>query len=687
MNVVGPRMSSLESLLRPRSVAIVGASPRTGSAGSNLVRNLQRCGFPGPIYPVNPRYPEIHGVKAYSSLAQIKSEIDAVFIAVAAEHGPDIMRQAIDAGARAVLLNATGYADGGAEGKARQAEIAALAAAAGVPVCGPNNLGLINIVDGIALWTSAHLPAMGGGPVAVVSQSGSVALALGEDVAGLGLSYLITTGNEAVTGVGDYVEAIASDSRVKAILLFLETIRDPAGLASATARARAAGQSVLAVKVGRSATARAAVAAHSGALSGEDAVVSAYFRKHGIVRARDLDDLVQIAKSKLRPRPATGASAAFITLSGGEGAAVADAAEDAGLPVSDFPAAVASELAPLFGGHPPPNPCDAWGLGWDAERVGKILDVLAASPQIDPIVFALDIPSTGEADGPMAVEMARIAAARPMIGKKAIFIANSAISGINPELKKVCDANSFPILFGIGGALRAMAAWVTPDATPRDRPSALRATLDRATIEAELRKTVTFVESRVVASAEEAVRHATESHGYPVVLKGVAPEIAHKTEFGLVKLGLANAESVTAAFESVSAALRVLAKNGTIVIQPMLPSGVELLIAARRDPIFGPVVVAGVGGKLVELIADTALRVGVVSEAEAGEMLAETRIASLLDGYRDEITFDAPAARSAIAALSRLMAEAGPEVTAVEINPLIVLPKGKGAVAVDLLIE
>jgi acyl-CoA synthetase (NDP forming) len=679
----------LKPLLRPRSVAVVGASPRPGSAGSNIVENLLASGYAGPIYPINPRYPEIHGRKAYGSLADVGAEIDAVFIAVAAEHGPGLMRQAVEAGARAVLLNATGYADGDAAGKARQAEIAGLAAEAGIPVCGPNNLGLINIADRIPLWTSAHLPAMRAGQVAIISQSGSVALALGEDVAGLGLSYLITAGNEAVTGVGDYLEALAEDPRVRVVLLFLEAIRNPQGLAKAAAKARAAGQTVLAMKVGRSGKARAAVAAHSGALSGEDAVVSAFFRKHGITRAHDLDDLAQIAKLRLRPRPTPGSHAAFITLSGGQGAAVADAADDAGLELMDFPAKVAAELAPYFGGQPPHNPCDAWGLGWDAERVGKILGVLAGADGIDPIVFTLDVPSTGHADGPMAVEMAEIAAREPDIGRKAIFVANSAISGVKPELKEACDAAGLPILLGIGGALRALSEWSAPDRPvelPAEAPATKRPAANREAVEARLREIVRFVESRRASDPDEAACLA-ESWGYPVVLKGLAPAIAHKTELGLVRLGLSDAAAVRAAFTEVRTALDASAPGGTIEVQPMIGAGLELLVAARRDPLFGPVVVAGAGGKLVELLADTALRIGAVSNTEAGEMLAETRIGKLLSGYRDAIQYDEAAACAAIAGVSLLMAEAGPDVTAVEINPLILLPKGKGAIAVDLLIE
>ena len=690
MNAASEIRPSLEALLRPRSIAVVGASVRPGSAGSGIIENLKRVGFSGQIYPINPRYPEIHGLRAYASLTDIGAPVDAVFIAVAAQYGPDILREAIGIGAKAVLINATGYADAGEEGRARQAEIVELAGRAGIPICGPNNLGLVNIADAIPLWAADHIPTAKPGPVAIISQSGSVALALGEDPAGLGLSYVITAGNEAVTGVADYVSAIAQDDRVKLVLLFLETIRNPQALAEAVAQARAAGQTVLAMKVGRSERARAAVTAHSGALSGEDAVVSAFFRQHGIERVHDLDDLVQFARLKLLPPPKAGTQPAYITLSGGQGAAIADVAADARLNVLDFPPVVVERLRPLFGGGVAQNPCDAWGLGWDPEWFGRLLDSLLAAPEIDPIVLSLDVPATGHADGPMAVEMARMVAQLSLGAKSMFFTANSAISGVNAELEAICRAHRIPILMGTGAALRALAAWIRPLSARADPSGRIRpGSLGKLETEARLKREVTFVTAERAASPAEAARIA-DAIGYPVVLKGMAPNAVHKTELGLVRLGLSTGAAVSSAFEELN---RILATNastlgqGWIEIQPMIASGIELLVAARRDPVFGPVVVVGAGGKLVELIADTALRLGVVTEANAGEMLAETRIGTLLQGYRDGVGYDIAAARGAIAALSRVIAEAGPEVKAIEINPLIVMPEGGGAVAVDLVIE
>ncbi|MBY3064537.1 acetate--CoA ligase family protein [Rhizobium laguerreae] len=680
----------IEALFRPRSVAVVGASPRAGSAGNNIIQNLLDRRYSGAIYPVNPRYEEICGLMTYKTLADIGKPVDTVFIAVAAEYGLDIMKQAAAIGARAVLLNATGYADAGQAGAAKQAELLAIALEHDIAVCGPNNLGMINVLDGVPLWT-AHMSDVKAGSVAIVSQSGSVALALGDDPAGLGLSHIITAGNEAVCGVADYVDYLADDERVRTILLFLETIRDPARLAAAAGRAKHAGKQLFAVKVGRSEQARAAVAAHSGALSGEDVVVDAYFRKHGIERCIDLDDMVQRAALSLKSPPRPGTSAVYLTLSGGQAAAIADCSSDVDLEVSGLPAHLAQSLTDHFHGYAPGNPMDVWGLGWDPARFGKILQQLVAAPEVNPIVLTLDIPASGAVDGPMGVDMAR-AAAEHAGDKQVIFVGNSAISGIHPDIAGICRENGFPVLLGIAGAMRAIATWSRSGnkKLPTESSAAAEAgRLSKDDLQKALRKQVRFVETAIVSNANEAAVTA-EKVGYPVVLKGMAPNALHKTELGLVRVGLGDAGAVRRAYDDLERILKTHATTlgqGTVQLEPMIAGGIEVLVAGRRDPQFGPMVLFGAGGKLVELVADSVLRLGAVTAEEAIEMIGETRVATLLGGYRDGVAFDLDAVRNAIVAVSKLMVEAGPDVNAVEINPLIVMPKGQGAVAVDLVIE
>jgi acetyl-CoA synthetase len=288
----------------------------------------------------------------------------------------------------------------------------------------------------------------------------------------------------------------------------------------------------------------------------------------------------------------------------------------------------------------------------------------------------------------MAIDMARIATQRPLNGKTVLFAANSAISGVNPTLDAICREAGIPVLMGTGAALRAISAWPQPPVQSAPAARVLPPlTVDELT--AALRREIRFVASEPAATAEHAQALA-ERAGYPVVLKGVAPGAVHKTEFSLVKLDLATGDQVAEAFATLRRTLDSHVQalgEGWIEVQPMVPTGLELLVAARRDPAFGPLVMVGAGGKLVELIADTALRLGAVDQDEAGRMLAETRIGALLAGYRDGVSFDLAVVRSAIAAVSRLMTAAPDEIRLIEINPLIALPAGRGAVAVDLVIE
>jgi acetyl-CoA synthetase len=287
----------------------------------------------------------------------------------------------------------------------------------------------------------------------------------------------------------------------------------------------------------------------------------------------------------------------------------------------------------------------------------------------------------------MAIDMARIATQRPLNGKTVLFAANSAISGVNPTLNSICREAGIPVLMGTCAALRAIAAWPQPPVQSAPAPRLPPLTADE--LAAALRREIRFVASEPAATAEHAQALA-ERAGYPVVLKGQPPGAVHKTEFGLVKLDLATADQVAEAFATLRRTLDSHVEalgEGWIEVQPMVPTGLELLVAARRDPAFGPLVLVGAGGKLVELIADTALRLGAVDEDEAGRMLAETRIGALLAGYRDGISFDLAAVRSAIAAISRLMTAAPEDIRLIEINPLVALTAGRGAVAVDLVIE
>jgi acyl-CoA synthetase (NDP forming) len=688
----------IDKLLRPKSVAIVGASPRQGVAARRVITNLGKLGFSGEIYPVNPRYNEIDGKRCYASLDGLPTLPDCVFIAIAAEQTIPVIEEAGRCGIRAAVVNASGFADAGSEsGEALQRRLVDAARASNIAVCGPNNMGFINVHDRVCMWTAGALPRLNAGPAALISHSGSVAIAISQDARDLGLAYVITAGNEAVCTAADYLRAVADDDRVGVIMLFLETIRDPRGFTEAATEAARRGKRIIALKVGRTEGGRAAVAAHTGALSGEDEVYNAFFRRHGIVRAADIDEMVETAMLlSIYATPPEPRRAIVVTVSGGEAALVDDLGEDVGLALAELSPQTLAAMKPAFPEFSRPrNPVDAWGLGWDAGRFKQIFDALSHEPSAGVIALALDAPSGNGADAHVALDMAKVCIeAVPRHDKRIVFLNNTAPGDVNRTVREILEPHGIPYLLGMRPSLAAMAHWLN-FRSPSGGEDVQRIALPPLNELDELERVALvakagplFVESKAVLNADEAVR-AAEKFRFPVVLKGVASSLPHKTEHGLVKLGLRDAAAVRAAHAQLSAVLERLAKgdDSAIIVQPMIEEGVQLLIGARNDPQFGSIVVVGLGGTLVEVMKETSLRIGPVDAATAAEMLAETKAATLIAGTRGKGPFDKEAAVRAIVALSRFAHAASESVAAIEINPLIVRKIGQGALGVDLLLE
>jgi acetate---CoA ligase (ADP-forming) len=685
--------------MNPRSIAVVGASERADAIGTRVIRNLRFMGYRGRIHPVNPRYAEIAGLACFPSLKALPERPDAAFLAVPAAQGPALMDEAAACDIRAVFINANGYADGDAEGKALQRRIEDAAEAHGIAVAGPNNLGLINVHDGAAIWTPRYMSEIRKGPLALISQSGSIAIALAEDERKIGFAYLVTTGNEAVLTVADYLGHFARDERVGVILLYLETIRKVDAFAAVAEEARVRGKRIVALKLGSSEEGRALVQAHTGSLAGEDRLYDAFFRKLGIVRVRDLDEMLETAVMlSAYPQPDASRSFVQVTLSGGEAALIADLGHELGIEFAPLSPATLARLRPAF----PPyaairNPLDAWGLGFNPERIAAVLEALTLDPGIGTIALSVDAPGAGGGDVPYACIMAEACvslAARS--DKRFVFFNNTSGTGPNAEVRAVLDRARIPYLSGVGTALAAIGhslreslprASAAASALPRGwcRRALGAGEVERFRLLADAG--LPMAECLAVSSAAEAAK-AGARLGHPVVLKGSAPQLAHKSDLGLVRLALRDGAEIEAAFHEVSAILaRELPPGGPreIYLQKMAPPGVELILGVRNEPGFGSFILVGLGGIFVEVIAKVSLRLGPVDEREALAMLRETPAVLLLDGVRGKGPYDATAAARAIAALSRLGQATVGVLASLEINPLIV--HEQGATGVDLLIE
>jgi acyl-CoA synthetase (NDP forming) len=691
----------ISKLFNPRSIAIVGASPRPYTAGGAVQRTLSAIGFSGPVFPVNPRYPEVSGLTCYPSLAGIPAPVDAAYIALGAESAVQAAREAAEIGVRAIEIHAAGFADGGPRGEELQAALVALADTHGVAICGPNNMGLLNLHDKSGLWP---IPPdnVAPGPVAIIAQSGSAAMVLGEDPRHLGLAYIVTTGNEATLTISDYLEYVVADDRVGMVLMFLETIRDPERFAKAAHQAARLGTALLAVKLGRSEAAQATIVAHTNAIAGSDRIVDSFLRSCGVVRVADFDELLETAQLfRSYPKPPSKRATAILTMSGGEAALAGDLAASTKLNLAHLSKRVRIGLQQdLAAFSLPGNPIDAWGVGWDLGRFTLAVERLLAENTVGIVVAALDAPSSGACDTHIAHDIARLfAQLAPTTEAHFVIINNTEVSGTDAELVSLSRELGIPCLSGLRLGLSATAHWATAAPRPAARadirplPANLRLRgrlIGRSFSGIEAARALADVgipmtSPQIVRTARDAVQ-ASNGLGYPVVMKGHGTGLLHKTEGGFVKLMLGDPRSVQAAYIQIK---KNLASTGvskpTITVEPH-ERGLELVVGVQVDPQYGLVTTVGLGGIYVELLREASVRVGRVNRRVAQEMLAETLVGRLLGGVRGAPPHDRSAVADTVALLWSFADSLRDEIDSIEINPLLVRERGHGVVGVDAIL-
>ena len=695
----------VQSLLKPKSIAIVGASEKIGP-GFNAMKALEFVGYEGDIHLINPRSPELFGRRTYASLDDIPGSVDAVFVAVAAEAVLEVARQAARKGAGALAILSSGFGET-EDGKEAQRALIEVAEAHDMAVCGPNCLGLLNFVGRSALFGTSLPDQVARGGVAAIVQSGSVGIALLNSARGIGFSYLITTGNEAVTAAADYLDAVIDDPTVSTILVFAEQIKKPAAFMRAVKRAGEAGKPVVVLKSGRSQSGKAAVMAHTGAIAGSDEACDAALLAAGAMQVHSLDDLIETAllasKSRMRPKkPLLGG----LSLSGGEIALVLDAAEEIGLQFAPLDSAkpVVKKLLPPFAYLA--NPLDlTWAGLYDPAVAQGCAEAIASQSDVGMLVLLQDAPT-----GLGLQQATRYSRLLESVAKGAASagIPLVALSNVSdqphPALQQVADDAGIPYLRGTRVGLAAIShyvKWATRPAAQLVANQAgesklARSGLDgipshRLAAEHEARDIlrsygVAGPQEKFSASVEEAVAGAVEI-GFPVVLKGLVENMVHKSDAGLVKVGLGSASEVRLAAEAMQASAAALADKflGFLVQQKVASLG-EIFVGARVDPDFGPLIVVGAGGIQVELYKDVAIRLAPISEKTAREALASTKIMQLLSGFRGRPPGDIDAVAKTISAVSRFIAEFSDRISEIEINPLAVMENGQGCVALDCVL-
>lgn len=684
----------LQPLLAPRSVAIVGASPKQESFGWTSYRALADCGFEGRIALVNPGYEEIDGRPCFASLSSIPGGVEHAMLNVANLRLEGIFDEAIAAGIPAVTIFASGYLEGDSD-PPLLARLRAKARASGLLVCGGNGSGFYNRAEKVQITLAGGRGGPDVGPITLIAQSGSIYLGMIQTDGRLDFNMTVSSGQEIGTSAAEYMDYALELPSTRAIALFLETIRDPAGFRAAAAKALERGVPVVVLKVARTEESAKMAVSHSGALAGNDDAYNAVFERYGVQRVNDLDAMIATLQMAIQPRPFVAGGLVAITDSGGEREHLADMASDAGVPFAQIAPATTEKLAArLEYGLDPVNPLDAWGTGKDYAPI--FLDcwqALMEDPDCGVGVWVADL-RDGEKYRTVFTRTAHEIAAAA--GKPMAF-ATCVPNGIGHETALRLRELGTPLIDGLGPAMTAVArmmAWRHRRAAPAME---LPAPPDDAVVarwKARLAHGGALEEveglalaadfglavspSAIVTDVAEALV-AAERLGYPVVLKTAQEGIAHKSDVGGVRLGLEDGDAVAGAYEDMGARL-----GPRCLVSPMAGQGTEMVFGMVRDATFGPLVLVGAGGIFVEVLKDAQLAVPPFDAAFARRLIDRLRARPLLDGVRGRPAADVDALAQAFARFSVLAATLGQDIAELDINPVIAGPGG--AIAVDALV-
>jgi acyl-CoA synthetase (NDP forming) len=685
----------IQSLLCPRSVAVIGASDNPNKVGGRPIHYMTKFGFSGDIYPINPGRSEIQGRRCYPSLDAIGTVPEAAIVAVA---GPDAIRaveQCADMGISSAVVMASGFAETGEEGRALQEQMVRYANDRGMRVVGPNAQGIANFANGAVLNFSTMFMEVApqDGPIAIVSQSGAASVmpyALLREM-GLGVRYLFATGNDSDLGISELTRAVAQDPDIKLILVYVESLGQPEMLAEAAKIARSRGASIVLLKGGSSRRGAAAAASHTGAMVGHDGALDAFLRRHGIWRANDLHELVNAAPLYLQDSVCAAGRTVVMSHSGAVGVMCADAAEKAGLPLTDLSDATRKRLKRILPGFATPNnPLDLTAalMGNDG-MYPQVLDVLGQDEQADMFLIGIPVAGPGYDVPALAATTAKFAGTtrKPVV-----------VSAPQETVRNEFAAQRIPVFRTESDAVRALHQYAShrrPISEPRScisnsdislsLQSGLLGEADSLTLLRQFGLPV--VEHVVCADADEA-EAAFDRIGVPVVVKGSAANVPHKSEHGLVHLNLKAAAEVRKAAEACLSGLRAMGcAHGQLIVAPMVRGVHEFMLGASVDPVFGPVVMIGEGGTLVEIRRDVVSLLAPFSEEDVTNAIQQLRIFPLFAGYRDKPPMDVSALAKAAVKLGDFAAAHHDRLRSVDMNPVMVMSYDNGVVAVDAIVE
>lgn len=691
--------AGLSRLFAPRTVAVVGASSDPRRIGGRPIAAMLEKGFKGTILPVNPNRAEVQGLQAYPSVAELPEDPDVAIVAVPAALVCETITELAKRGSSAAIVFSSGFAEMDSKGKAEQDRMMAAARAGGMRILGPNTLGLFDLRTGFCgSFTSAfdvgYAPV---GRIGIASQSGAycghiVSVMRGR---GLGIATGVMTGNEADITLGDVIAHMAADDGIDVIAVYAEGINQGERFVAALETARQARKPVVVMRVGRSAIGGAAAKSHTAAIAGDDAVARAVLAECGAVEARSTDELLDIAQLATRRIYPTGNTLGVITISGGGGVVISDAAEELGLPMPEMPADTQKRLKEVLPYAAPRNPVDATAQVLnDLSLMGKFADAVVTEGGYKSILGFLTYTAASPSLAPRLREQLRILREKHPDRLYVLSVVGDqeCIAGYEADGFTVFEDPSRAVVaisaMGQFGDAFVRASGLPPPEVPDiDLP-------DHTPNEAEAKRLlveagISSAPEAICRTVEEAIITA-ESFGFPVVMKIVSPDILHKSEIGGVLLDVADAGSVRKGFEMLTERAERHAPGARIegvLVARQLKGGVECILGVHRDPTFGPVAMVGLGGVFVEVMKDVAFRRCPFGVDVAKSMILSLKGAPLLQGTRGRPKADIAALADMLSRLSVVAHQSGEKLRSIDLNPVIVLPEGQGAFAVDALIE
>ncbi len=695
-------MTCLQAALDPRSVAIIGASENPNKVGGRPVHYLDKFGFKGKIFPINPSRPEVQGHKCYKSLGDLPEAPEMVIVAVAGDNAMGTVEDCAAHGVKCAVVMASGFGEVDAvAGKAKERRMVEAAHKTGMRIVGPNSQGLANFGTGTIASFSTMFMEMeaseGQGHVAMLSQSGALSsVPVGFlRQRGIGVRHTHATGNDADITVGELAIAVAEDPEVKLLLLYLESIPETKYLEELASVALKRDLPIVALKSGRSEAGRQAAQSHTGALANEDRVVDAFFEQHGIWRAPDMRGLVEATELYLKGWKPKGRRLVAISNSGAVCVMTADAATNVGMPMAKLSAETDKKLKGILPSFATTtNPIDLTAALLSNSRLfGDILPVIAEDPAADAFLIGVPVAGPGYDVGAFARDAAAfgkqtgkplvIAATQKSVadqfaaeGSSVFPTETEAVTALHQFLahRELMTRTVARQTQGVGARAPFAAAAAT---TMLNEADSLALLAERG---------IPVVAHRLCRSRAEAIA-AFEAIGGPVVVKGCSADIAHKSELGLVKLGISSREEAGEVWAQMEAIIR---KHGArfdgVIVAAMASGRREIMIGAHRDPVFGPVVAVGDGGKYVEIFRDTALLLPPFSKDEARAALHKLKVAPLFAGVRGEPPMDVDALCDAVMRIGDLMLDPANKVVSLDLNPVLLDSAGKGCVVVDAVV-